>query len=414
MNDSPEIAIVGAGPYALSLAAHLRALGVEHRIFGSVMHSWRAEMPQGMHLKSDGFASDLYDLGHYFTLKHYCTEQKIPYADEGLPVSRETFCAYGLAFQQQFVPGVEPQLVRSIKSGGDGFVLSLDDGQQLYPRKIVLAIGISHFQQLPSALATLPPKFCSHSSACIDPAQFSGRDITILGGGASALDLAVLLNAAGARVQLVARKPSVEFHTAPSGTPRSLWKRITQPKSGLGPSLRSLFYCEAPLLFHYLPESTRLRIARSYLGPAGGWFIRDQVLGKLPLLVGQTLQAARLIDGRVHLKLQGNDGKASEVVTDHVIAATGYAIDMRRLRFVDQSLLSRLRMVKSAPVLSSQFETSVAGLYVIGPAAVNSFGPVMRFAVGARFTASRLSARLARLVRQNHAHGTDLPIVLAD
>ena len=52
-----RVVIIGAGPYGLSVAAHLRAHGVAFRIFGAPLDSWRNHMPVGMMLKSDGFAS---------------------------------------------------------------------------------------------------------------------------------------------------------------------------------------------------------------------------------------------------------------------------------------------------------------------------------------------------------------------
>lgn len=54
-----RVAIIGAGPYGLSIAAHLRAYGIPFRIFGAPLDSWRRHMPVGMMLKSDGFASSL-------------------------------------------------------------------------------------------------------------------------------------------------------------------------------------------------------------------------------------------------------------------------------------------------------------------------------------------------------------------
>ncbi len=54
-----DTAIVGAGPYALSLAAHLGHHGVDHRVIGRPMQFWRRHMPKGKMLKSDGFASSL-------------------------------------------------------------------------------------------------------------------------------------------------------------------------------------------------------------------------------------------------------------------------------------------------------------------------------------------------------------------
>ena len=69
-----ETAIVGAGPYGLSVAAHFRHLGIPFRIFGRPMDSWLVHMPKGMMLKSDGFASNLYDPEDRFTLKQFCAE----------------------------------------------------------------------------------------------------------------------------------------------------------------------------------------------------------------------------------------------------------------------------------------------------------------------------------------------------
>ena len=45
--DGPDVAIVGAGPYGLSIAAHLRVAGVTFRIFGRPMQTWRYHMPDG-------------------------------------------------------------------------------------------------------------------------------------------------------------------------------------------------------------------------------------------------------------------------------------------------------------------------------------------------------------------------------
>src|SRR5260370_23419970 len=96
-----NVAIIGAGPYGLSIAAHLRARGIECRIFGRPMDTWLTRMPKGMCLKSEGFASSLYDANLEFTLGTYCKRENLPYADIGLPVPLETFTKYGLEFQKR-------------------------------------------------------------------------------------------------------------------------------------------------------------------------------------------------------------------------------------------------------------------------------------------------------------------------
>src|SRR5271170_3191462 len=129
--DDIEVAIVGAGPYGLSVAAHLKALQVPFRIFGRLMDSWVAHMPKGMLLKSDGFASNLYDPQRQLTLKHFCAQRGIEYGDTMIPVHLDTFCAYGRAFKEQFVPELEDRDVAAVEMSPDGFRLRLDDGQTL-------------------------------------------------------------------------------------------------------------------------------------------------------------------------------------------------------------------------------------------------------------------------------------------
>jgi cation diffusion facilitator CzcD-associated flavoprotein CzcO len=82
------VAIIGAGPYGLSLAAHLCVGNLSYHIFGTPMSSWRNHMRTRTWLKSDGFASSLYDPDSAFTLARYCQEQSLPYADVDLPVPK--------------------------------------------------------------------------------------------------------------------------------------------------------------------------------------------------------------------------------------------------------------------------------------------------------------------------------------
>ena len=400
-----EITIIGAGPYGLSVAAHFRALGIPFRIFGRPMDSWLAHMPKGMMLKSDGFASNIYDPEDGFTLRHFCAEQGINYSDTGLPVSRETFTQYGLAFRERMVPELEEKLVVSVERSSDGFVLEFEDGEIVKTRRVVLAVGITHFAHTPSNLTHLPPELLSHSSQHHDLERFRGRRVVVIGGGSSATDLAGLLREIDADVQLVARDPELKFHGMPQiGKPRSLWQRIRNPQSGLGPGWRSRFFANAPMAFHYWPKSLRLKTVRKHLGPSGGWFAKEKVIGKLPVMLGQTVVRAEAQASRVRLQLRAADGGECEIVTDHIIAATGYKVDLERLRFLGE-IRAKIKAVDGTPVLSTTFESSVPGLYFVGVASANSFGPVMRFAFGAGFAARRLAGTMAKSLSLGRAFG---------
>ena len=389
-----NVAIIGAGPYGLSVAAYLRAAGIEHRIFGRPMSFWAEHMPKGMLLKSEGFASNLYDPQGAFTLGQFCNESRIEYADVGIPVRLDTFCAYGLAFQRRFVPELQDKALESLSKSRTGFLLKFDDGASVTARKVVLATGIGHFQHVPKELAQLPSHLVSHSSWHNNLEQFKNRDVVVIGGGASASDLAVLLHESGARVDLIARLPSIQFHDR-MRLPRSPRERLRSPMSTIGPGWRSLLYAGAPSLFHWLPQAARLRVVKSHLGPAGGWFMKDRFT-KVPHLLGHRIKQADHSKGRVHLQLTAENGIARELWPEHVIAATGYRPDLCRLPFLSAELSSQLRSVDNAPVLSASFESSLPGLYFVGAIAANSFGPVMRFAAGARFAARQISKSLTR------------------
>ena len=393
-----DVAIVGAGPYGLSLAAHLRDAGISFRIFGHPMTTWRDHMPKGMFLKSEGFASNLSAPDRAATLEAWCRANAVEFAPQKVPVAVETFVAYADWFVKTYVPTLEQNNVANIVRDADGYSLTLADGTQARARRVVMAVGITWFTNLPEALASLPKTAVSHSFDHKDCSLFEGREVAVLGAGASAVDTAIALQEAGAKVQIVARRSAIRFHDAPGQDEPTLLRQLRNPDSGIGPGWRSFFCTNAPLVFHRLPQKLRLEITRRHLGPAPGWFTREKADGKIPTHLGQHLKSACMVDGRVALELRDEDGRERIVMTDHVVAATGYKVDLARLPFLDGALRDCVEQVEGTPVLSDNFESSVPGLYFLGLAAANSFGPLLRFMVGAEFAAPRLSAHLHRRV----------------
>ena len=391
-----DIAIIGAGPYGLSIAAHLRARGADFRVFGTPLGTWRTAMPKGMLLKSDGFASSLSAPTPDSSLADYCRTRGLPYHPTDIPVPMQTFIDYGLDFQRRFVPDVEEHVVTSVVRTGRLYRLTLDDGEELDARRVVVAAGLTHFAVMPELFAGLPPDRVSHSSAHHDVARFTGKDVTVIGAGSSAVDLAVALTAAGARARLVARAPSVHFSSPPDGRPPSLSSRLRKPSSGLGPGWRSRLCCDVPLLFRYLPARWRPEIVRRHLGPSSPWHLKPTFESSVEVLTGRAVRHA-VSNGKVQLDLVGDRAEAAITVeTDHVICATGYRTDVDRLKFLDANLREDLRTVAGAPVLSRGFESSLPGVYFAGIAAAVTFGPLMRFMYGDAFAAGRISSHLAR------------------
>jgi len=392
-----DTAVIGAGPYGLSVAAHLQGRGADFRAFGRPLDTWRTAMPQGMYLKSDGFASNLSAPEPGATLAEFCLERDLPYHPTDLPVPLETFVAYGLDFQRRYVPDLEQQDVASVARDGRGIRLGLADGEEFRSKQVVVAAGITHFASVPRIFDGISPDLVSHSSAHHDLSRFRGQEVTVVGAGASAVNLAVWLARAGAHSRLVARAGSVHFSSPPAGRRRTVVDTLRRPASGLGPGWRSRASCDAPDLFRLVPARWRTEIVRRHLGPSSAWHLKEAFESSVEVITGRSIQRVDVAGDGTRMVLASPQGDPPLTVeSDHVICATGYQPDVQRLGFLDPDLRAGLRTVARAPVLSHRFESSVPGLYFLGLSAAATFGPLMRFMHGDEFAARRITQDLVR------------------
>jgi thioredoxin reductase len=390
-----EVAIVGAGPYGLSIAAHLESKGSSYAIFGKPMHTWEHQMPKGMHLKSEGVDSSLYDPGG-FTLEKFCKENNLAYAPADSPVELDTFVNYGKEFQRRTIKQNDQRLVTNVDQSGDGFILTLEDGEKVQSKKVVLATGIALYANLPEMFDGVPG--VSHSIDHADLSSFNGRDVIVIGRGASAIDLAVLLHEAGASVQAVTRSSYFKFASVPGTEEKaSIFTRIRKLANPYQcmPGFRGFMYEMFPGGYRRLPKSKRDKILKSFVGPGGGWFMKERFMDLFPAYVNRQITAVTPGPGKVVITLASPDGSTQEICAEHVIAATGFKIDVKKMAYLNPSLAGKIRTFEGgAPILSAHLETSVPNLYLVGPGTAPNFGPVMRFACGARFTTARIMQRL--------------------
>lgn len=411
-----DVAIIGAGPYGLSLAAHLRAAEVDFRIFGVCMDSWRRRMPPGMLLKSHPWSSSLSDAGAAFTFERFCTERDIPYHRSLMSAPLETFVQYGEAFQARLAPQLETKLLVRLESDGGAYRATFDDGDVVTAKRVVLAVGVHPFSHVPEAFRALSPERLSHSGDHGALDDFADRHVTVVGAGASATDLASLLLDKGARVALVARTPTLAFATPQRTNPSYLrrqaqpLKALVRPNSGIGAGWPLKVWADAPAVFHALPQPWRLRLVRTTLGPLGHAATKERVLGRVDVRLGCEVEGVEEAGGRAQLNLVARDGARTRLLTDHVIAATGYRVDVARLGFLDHDLKARIRCAQGSPELSADYESSAPGLYFIGPAAAAAFGPVNRFVFGASHPCRRLARRLGGARRRTADPATDRPV----
>ncbi|WP_248958882.1 NAD(P)-binding domain-containing protein [Sphaerisporangium perillae] len=381
------VVVIGAGPYGLSTTAHLRGRGLDVRTFGSPMASWREQMPAGMRLKSTPSASSMSAPAPGHTLAAYLAETGLPALGEHDTVPVEQFVDYGMWFQSRLVSDVEQVRVASLDEEGGRFHLKLDSGEELETAKVVVASGLTGFAHVPEELRALEPGLVTHSSEHADLTPFAGRDVVVVGAGQSALETAALLHEAGASVRILARR-EVRWGGDPTQG------RRLAPDTCLGPSWALYAFANLAPTFRFLPAETRLHLVKRVLGPLGSWWLRDRVVGGVPITPGTRLLGARESGGKVLL------ATASGAFTaDHVIAATGYQVNLDALDFLGSGVRARLARAGGFPRLNGGFESSVPGLYFTGLPAAASFGPLLRFVCGTEFASPRLAGALAATLR---------------
>jgi thioredoxin reductase len=226
---------------------------------------------------------------------------------------------------------------------------------------------------------------------------FAGRQVAVIGAGQSALESAALLHESGASVTVLARTSTLAWNGNPLPLERPLRQRLREPEATLGSGWSTWFYSTQPHLYRRLPAARRVRTARTALGPAGAAWLRPRVEGKIRTLLGHSVRWAEPEGSGARLGLRARDGSTRDMIVDHVLAATGYRTDLDRLSFLDSDLRTRVRTLACSPAVGADFQSSVPGLYFVGPAVAPTFGPVMRFVCGSDF-AARTVARALRTV----------------
>jgi pyridine nucleotide-disulfide oxidoreductase len=388
LRSSCHVAVIGAGPYGLSVGAHLTAANIDTRVFGDAMSFWRRSMPKGMRLRSPWRASHLADSKGEFSLDRYVDSHGLKRTEQ-LP--REDFVRYGEWFQRKAVPNLDTRKIARVDIAEQGFRLRLEDGELLNARRVVIAMGFANQSFRPAEFEHLPATMVSHSSEHAGFDAFRGRRVVIIGRGQSACESAVLLSEAGAEVELLSRGEVHWIGTETSKADRARGvvrgtRELLTAKSAVGPFPLD-WLNEAPGIIRHLPLSARQWIAARSLRPAATAWLRPRA-GAIRFTAGRKVTSARTQGERIELKL---DNGASSLA-DHVLLATGYRVDIANLGILGIPLLDRIDRVEGHPLLSAGFESSVPGLHFTGSSAIKSFGPLMRFIAGAGYAARAVVA----------------------
>jgi FAD-dependent urate hydroxylase len=384
-----RVAIIGAGPFGLSAAAHLAGAGIELIVFGEPMKFWHSRMPKGMLLRSAWYASSISDPARTLGLEAYERAHRVPIS---VPIPLQHFLNYGMWFQGQSVPDLQRRRVVRVEHSGTGFQLLLEGNERCLVERVIVAAGIEDFSYTPPVFqpGRLTDQFVSHSSRHRDFSRFAGQEVVVIGAGQSALEGGALLSEADARVEIVARGPRIHWLTGKTHLQRGLKgaDRLLRCRADVGPPILT-HIVSRPSLLKPFPRRIRNWMVLRAIRPAGAQWVRPR-LSKVRITTAREVVAAEKLDGRIKLTLSDQ----SHRIVDHVILATGYRVDISRYDFLAPELLAGIRRMQGYPLLGIGLESSVPGLHFLGAPSAWSFGPLMRFVSGTEYSSRALTAHI--------------------
>lgn len=354
-----DLLIIGAGPYGISLAAHAKARGLDYRLLGAPMHFWQGQMPQSMFIRTHPDSIQLSDRDGRYTLQRFLEETG---TDLATPLPRPVFVNYAFWFAAKTGVEFTPEAVVRLEATAEGYAAVTSQGDKYRARSAIVATGLQHYAYIPDVLAGLPPELVSHTFGRSDFRPFAGKRVAVLGSGQSAWEAAALLHQAGADTELIYRRETPNYREA-----------VTSGKELI----------QSAATFYDLPAEQKREKRRQPQGSIAH-FLRGYVDGLVRETGGATIEAAEATaDGNLRLRLSNGQPR----LLNHLIAATGYRIDLDRVHFIPPELAGRIAREAEEggdrfPKLDAYFESSLPGLYFAGPLSSFSHGPAFRFIAG--------------------------------
>jgi NADPH-dependent 2,4-dienoyl-CoA reductase/sulfur reductase-like enzyme len=383
MPDRVAVAVVGAGPFGLSVAAHLADRRV--RVFGAPMQTWRTRMPPDMRLRSDWEETSLSAPADRGAIDVWSRASGEPREE---PIPLQKFLRYSDWFRATFVPDADPDDVVHLDRAAGILRITTAGGAEVDAERAVIAVGVTPFPHAPPPFDGAMGGDIGFAIDRRDYAPYAGGRVIVVGGGQGGLEAAALARRAGAEVELVIRSQLRWFTDREPYTPRGPLRRrlyrAAYPVVGYGPPPLNRLALH-PDVFAALPPGARRRVAGRILRAGGSPWVRSEIDGHVAVTEGVSVQGVERNGDAIRLAL--SDGSVREA--DAVIVSAGFRFSLDRLAFLSPTVRAGVTVRDGWPVLDRYFRSSDPDLMFVGFAAERRFGPIARFVSGSRFTAYR-------------------------
>lgn len=390
MTQRLDVAVVGAGPFGLSVAAHL----ADRRVcaFGQPMQTWRTRMPPDMRLRSDWDETSLSAPGDRGSIDVWSRAAGEPRQE---PIPLATFLRYADWFRETFVPHADPSDVAWLDRSAGRFRVTTTAGEEFDAARVVIAVGVTPFPHAPPPFEGEMGDGISFAIDRQDYSPYRGGRVVVVGGGQGGLEAAALARRAGAEVEIVIRSRLRWFTDREPYRPRGRLQqrlyRLAYPVVGYGPPPLNRLALH-PDAFAALPPAARGRVAARILRAGGSPWVRGEIEGRVAITEGVAVERVERRDGRIGLGL--SDGSVREA--DAVVVSAGFRFALDRLSFLAPTVRAAIATRDGWPQLDRWFRSSDPDLLFVGFAAERRFGPIARFVSGSRFSAHRVRAGFDR------------------
>jgi FAD-dependent urate hydroxylase len=361
-----DLAIIGAGPYGLSIAAHAKKAGLDYQVFGYPMEFWHSKMPPNMYIRTLVEHTGLSDPDYQYTLKNYQAEKKVALE---YPLPRSILVDYAKWFINKTNISIHETYITNVGEQQASFTLLTEKGQNVVAKRVIVAVGLTNAKYIPDTLRHLSEDQLSHTSDYTSYQSFKGKSVLVVGGGQSAWEAAALLHQAGAKVDLAYRRAN---YLSPDKHTNAKQKELASK-------------------FYYLSQQEKDEIRKQLERPTVSDFLVPLVEGKVKQRPNTMITSVTVND---HMQVQFNDN--THAIFDHIIVATGYRFLVHNLSFLHQVIAKIDTNEVGEPIVNESFESSLSNMFFVGPAASYSHGPTFRFISGVWRTSEILINNLTR------------------
>lgn len=364
--------IIGAGPFGLAMAAHAKHLGIDFIMVGKPMEFWKANMPEGMYLRSE--CDWHFDTRNEHTIEQFLSTKNLT-PEDVKPIARDFYLLYADWFSEQKGITASPVYVTRLDRSDEGYRAVADDGSAITADNVVIATGFKYFQHIPEEFVQLlPPGAYTHTCDFVDMKQMQGKRCLILGGRQSAFEWAALLHEADATmVHVVHRHPSPAFAAADWAWVNPIVDNMVNEPGWY----RRLSQDEKDKLNKKLRVEGRLKVEP--------WLEARIAKRNVKLWPNAEVVACKELPEK---QLKVTLRSAETIIVDHVICATGYKVIVDRIPFLAQgNVLPQIAVRNGFPELDEHFQTSLPGLFMTSLPAAQDFGPFFGFSLAVRSSA---------------------------